>query len=475
MSGTNREFYENILVEGTKKFSHPSRLDRKVYGRIYGKKDILGFSRYIDEEFEVPAHIRLIGFYLSKVVSGKIKRLIINMPPRHGKSQLVSRIFPLFLLGRNPKLNLILASYAVSLAERFTRWQREKILQKEFSDIFPRVHLSDIQKTKREWETTAGGRFIGTGVGGPITGTGADIAIVDDPYKNFEEANSETVQEAVWDWFLSTFMTRLHTDASAIVIHTRWHSNDLTGKLLERDGDVKDGGKWYVLKLPAIGRRGALWSDKFNLEYLNSIRASIGERLFMALYQQEPVDIVERLFGEVKFCEEPKNFRKFAYLDPAFGGGDYSALSVGGLDRDSGKVVINGGWIWKGQIDITYNKVEQFYKNENISVLYVESNQAQRVIISELKKRGLNVQERNNVNNKHLRIVNFVKTNWNDIYFTKAVDPEYLKQVLNYSEHSKHDDAPDSLAGLIAALGFGRPSIENRYDGFLNNLLNRLR
>jgi predicted phage terminase large subunit-like protein len=253
---------------------------------------------------------------------------------------------------------------------------------------------------------------------------------------------------------------------------TRWVTNDLAGRIIAEQGLRENGGVWDVLKFPALNAAGeALWPQRYNKDMLYEIRASIGEKLFSALYQQEPVDMIERLFSDPRFEEPPKGLKLIAYLDPAFGGNDYSAFTAGGIN-DSIIYVICGE-IWRGQIDETYMKVEALCRKLGVGTLFVESNQAQKAVVSEFRRRGIAVRDMNHVSNKHLRIVNAVRINWENIRFSKGVSRDYMQQLLGYSELAKHDDAADSLAGFIESLGVGGAKIDNRYDGFLNNLLFR--
>lgn len=466
-----------VLEEGAKTFSTAKPADKKLYGKLHGSKDLLAFARYINDDFESPWHIKLIAEKLTAVAEGKCKRLIINMPPRHGKSELCSKIFPIWYLGKKPKSEIIMTSYSASKAEDFTRWQRNTCESPFYRDIFPDFSICQDSRAKDQWLTTAGGGVIGAGVDGPITGRGMDFGAIDDPHKNYEEALSEVYQEKVWDWYCSTFLTRLHPGGSQILIQTRWATNDLTGRLIARDGLTPNGGKWDLLKLPAINAKGeALWPERYSVEDLQDIRESIGEKIFQALYQQEPIDLTERLFLDPKFSESPKNLTTIAYLDPAFGGSDYNAFVTGGVDKaavpaedGSRPIYIKAGSIWKGQIDDTYRRVEKLCRNYNVGTLYVESNQAQRVVAAEFRRRGLLVREVNNIANKHLRIVNAVKVNWANLRFSAACENDFMKQLLNYSEMSSHDDAPDALAGLIDQCGTRSGNISKRYDIF--NLL----
>ncbi len=471
MSRIHNEILENVLVEGTRKFSKAKKSDRNVYGKIHGKDDLLAYARYIQPRYETPRHIKIIADKLTHVASGKIKRLIINMPPQHGKTEICSKLFPTWFLGRDPQRQLIVTSYSTDRAEYLTRWQRNTCGTPQYRDIFPGVTISrtELQK-KDQWETAAGGLVIGAGVQGAITGFGAQLGLIDDPIKDYQTAISEIVSEALWDWYRSTFYTRLAEDAPIVIVMTRWMSNDLTGRLIDDQGLIEDGGVWDRLLLPALDPEGnALWPERYSAEYLTETRKNIGEKMFSSLYQQEPIDVIERLFADPKFQEPPHDLKRIAYLDPAFGGSDYSAFTAGGMNRPAeGEEIIHvtAGELWKGQIDYTYNRVETLCKRLGIGVLNIEANQAQRALALEFRRRGIIVREVNNTANKHLRIVSAVKVNWHRIRFSRSVSTEYLKQVLNYTELARHDDAPDSLAGLVDRLVQGGTPIENRYNFF---------
>ena len=445
------EHLQEFQDEGTKQFSKVKKSDRKLYGKVYGSKDLLAFAKYIDPDFVDPTHIQLIADALTKVHEGKIKRLIINMPPRHGKSQLCTKIFPTWYLGNRPKSNIIVSSYAAPLAEDFTRWQRDTCESPYYRDIFPELFIKQDSRAKDQWETVQGGTVIGAGVAGPITGRGADLAIIDDPTKNYEEAKSELIQDKILEWYQSTLRTRLSPGAAIIVIMTRWVTFDLAGRLIAKDGSIETGGIWHLLKLPAIDIKGnALWPEMFPIKELLLSKKESGEKIFSAMYQQEPIDIQERLFTDPIFAEPPQNLKIIAYLDPAFGGADYSSITIGGLHEENGILIhILAGEIWNEGLDKTYDRVESLCKKYDVSKLYLEANQSQRALGYELEKRGISVGLINNYTNKYLRIVNAVKINWDKIRFSSNVSNDYLKQIVTYHEDSRHDDAPDSLAGFI--------------------------
>lgn len=222
------------------------------------------------------------------------KILIIDEPPRHGKSQQVSIDFPAWFLGRNPAKEVITSSYSADLAQDFGGKTREKVDSEIYQLIFPDVKLKEDEKARGKWRTNHSGSYTAVGVGGAITGRGADVAVVDDPIKNREEAESELMRKKLWDWFTSTLFTRLSPHGVAIVMHTRWHMNDLVGMILanpELAGMVKH------IHLPAISEEGdpyriantALWPERYSREALLNIKKTIGPYDFAALYQGNPV------------------------------------------------------------------------------------------------------------------------------------------------------------------------------------------
>lgn len=468
-----REILDVILEESLKKFSKIKPEDHKLYGKNFGKDNLLAYARYIDRSYVSPSHINKITEKLEKVESGEIKRLIINMPPRFGKSYTTTQLFSSWLMGRNPRRELIVSSYNDDKAKEYTGWVRDTIESDLYHAIFPDTIIKPDKRAAGEWQTTAGGKCIAAGTRGGITGYGAHFAIIDDPVKDYAEAVSEIIQNKVWDWYRAVLRTRLYPGASIIIPMTRWVTNDLAGRLITQEGLLSEGGKWDILILPMIDSLGnPLWPEAYSLEEIQDIRESVGEKIFQALYQQTPVDLIDRIFSDPIFREAPENMPKIGYLDPAFGGNDYCALTTGGLSDPENikesKAHVTGGWVWKSQIDKSYDMIERIYKQEKLRTLWIESNQAQRILKYELEKRGMNIGLINSVNDKHFRIINYAKQNWASIYFSKNVTPEYMKMLLGYTELSKDKDAADSLAGFIMQLGLGQTPLANRYSGLAN-------
>ena len=196
------------------------------------RKSLLDFCLYTNITYEIAPHHKLIAEKLEAVERGEIKRLMITMPPRHGKSELASRRFPSWYIGRNPDKQIIAASYNSDLANDFGREVRNIVGSPEFSNLF-NTALSVDSKAANRWHTDKGGMYVAAGVGTAITGRGADILLIDDPFKDRQEADSEITRQRVWDWYTSTAYTRLMPGGAVIVINTRWHDDDLSGRLLE--------------------------------------------------------------------------------------------------------------------------------------------------------------------------------------------------------------------------------------------------
>lgn len=243
-------------------------------------------------------HLIILNTALMETAKRPI-RLLITMPPRHGKSFLTSQYFPAWFLGIRPERRIILASYEADFASSWGRRSRDVL--ERFGELF-RVRLNASSSAANRWDIAdQQGGMVTAGVGGPITGRGADLLIIDDPVKNAEEALSATYREKTWDWYTSTAYTRLEPGASIVLIQTRWHEDDLAGRIL-RDAE-QNGEQWKVLNFPAIATgtdwRAAgdpLWPARYTAEKLEQIRNVIGPRWFACLYQQTPVPMSGGMF-----------------------------------------------------------------------------------------------------------------------------------------------------------------------------------
>ena len=239
-------------------------------------------------------HLLFLNRKLVDVAAGRIKRLIVSMPPRHGKSELVSRYFPAWYLGSFPNKRIILASYEADFAASWGRKARD--LLEEHGPFLFGVTVSKASSAASRWDIEGReGGMATAGVRGPITGKGANIAIIDDPVKNDQEALSQTYRDATWDWYRATFSTRIQEDGAIILVMTRWHEDDLAGRLLK--AQEEGGDKWEVVNLPALaedddmlGRQPGepLCPQLFTKETLEKTKVRLGSFWWNALYQQRP-------------------------------------------------------------------------------------------------------------------------------------------------------------------------------------------
>jgi len=309
------------------------------------QRGLLPFTCYTKRDYEVNWHHEVVAAKLDEVVAGTCRRLMILEPPQNGKSEQVSRRFPSFALGRKPNLRIIACSYGDTLAQDMSRDVQKIIDSAEYRAVFPKTRLAESRDTEKRTQgqfDVVGhrGYYIAAGVMGAITGKTADIGIVDDPIKNREEAESETYRDRVWDWYTSAFMTRQFGSTGAIIIClTRWHEDDLAGRLLALAASNPDADQWDVVSLPAIAEVAdeyravgeALWPAKYPLSELRRRRAGMGEYDWAALYQQHPAPSGGGLFKEEWFADRfvdaaPVVARRARGWDTAAtdGGGDYT-------------------------------------------------------------------------------------------------------------------------------------------------------
>lgn len=292
------------------------------------------FLGYSNPKYQLEWFHRVIAEHCQMLLDGKIKNLMVFVPPQHGKSEIISRKFPAWALGRDPDLKITSCSYASDLSEKFSRSVQRIIESPKYQDIFPDTYLASSRKAKDDPTTYIknldffelvghSGFYKAVGVGGPLTGTPVDIAIIDDPVKDATEAYSPVYRERVWNWYNTVLTTRLHNNSKQLFIMTRWHEDDLAGRILKTEPD-----EWPVLSIPAICEKendgglshrhvgDALWPDRHSLAKLEK-QKNRSPREFSALYQQRPVieggNIVKRdWFGKIS----PADFKALRFNEP---------------------------------------------------------------------------------------------------------------------------------------------------------------
>lgn len=268
------------------------KVARELLDRRKARENYLDFVTYNRPEYVPWTHHKILCDALMKVYTGKIRRLIVNMPPGHAKSEYVSRYFPPWYLGHRPNEYMILASYGQDLANDFGRDVRNIINDDSFPFMFPDLQIRQDSRSAKRWHTTRRGGYYAVGVGSALTGRRGNGAIIDDPFKDHKDAMSKLKRKTVRDWFQYVLLTRLYQDAWVILTQTRWHEDDLTGWLMKEYPD-----DWTVINLPAIATKAditgrkigeALWEPKFGIKFLTQLKKDIGPRAFEALYQQNP-------------------------------------------------------------------------------------------------------------------------------------------------------------------------------------------
>lgn len=336
------------------------------------RNSFLEFSRYLNPDGEPARHHKLIIEKLQEVADGKNKRLALFMPPGHAKTRYASVLFPIWYLGNNKSKFVIAASHTSEMAEDFGRKCRTLLYTPEYRHVF-QFGLDDKNKAAGHWILQNGGEYFAIGVGGAVTGRRSDVAIIDDPIRGQEDADSEIVRKRTWDWYLSDFRTRMKPNAALILIQTRWNEDDLAGRIfgptyMGESGQIQavDGEWWEVLCLPALAERSddplgravgePLWPDYYTLELLEQERRSLtaqGPRKWAALYQQRPAPEEGNFFKRewIKYyTKKPANLRIYGASDYAVTskGGDYTVHLVVGLDEHDDLYILD---LWRGQTE----------------------------------------------------------------------------------------------------------------------------
>ena len=306
----------------------------------------MDFVVTIWEEFISGDHHKKMAKAFDDIASGKLKRLIINMPPRHTKSEFASHLFPAYLLGKNPKLKIIEATHTADLAINFGRKVRDLIDSEEYHELFPESELKADSRSAGKWLTNKGGEYYAAGIGGALAGRGADLFIIDDPHSE-QDAMSDKAMEEAYEWFMAGPRQRLQPGGAIVIVMTRWSKKDLTGRLIKKMAQDQGADQWQVIEFPAILPSGnSLWKEFWKLEELESIKASVSPSKWAAQYMQRPtgegISIIPKEWFMVWENEKPP---KCEYLiqsyDTAFlksERADFTAITTWGVWYPEGKI-----------------------------------------------------------------------------------------------------------------------------------------
>jgi predicted phage terminase large subunit-like protein len=434
---------------------------------------LISYAAYQWPGYRDARHHRLIARKLEQVERGEIDRLMIFMPPRHGKSMLASEFFPAWYLGRNPDHYVVAATYGQELADDFGRNVKNQLSDPLYQGIFPGVTLADDSKSSKrfhvngsdggiEHQVSQRGAYYAVGVGGPLTGRGAHLMLIDDPIKNREDADSEITRKKLKDWYTSTAYTRLMPGGRIVVIQTRWHEDDLAGWLLKEH--AAEG--WDVLNLPALDGDTPLWPEQYNLQALSRIKAVLPQRDWSALYQQAPTPDEGTYFQRDWFKTwhtKPKHLSIYGTSDYAVtdGGGDFTVHRVWGVDSQGDLYRLDG---WRGQTtaDVWIDKKLDLMARYKPFAWFGESGVIQKAIEPMLKSR---MRERNvycrmewlpSISDKPTRARGFqARAASGRVYFEAGAEiDEFLRFPVG-----KNDDDVDTASLMGRALDEAHPAI----------------
>ena len=479
------------MSEETKKQKEHLERQMKAAKRLIAVKkansSILDFARLTMPSQEDPdnsdlsrysaaKHHEVICAALEEVEAGRIQRLIITMPPRHGKSELASRRFPAWFLGKDPYRHMIFATYNDEFAQDFGRNVRDTMKSDIYKQVFPRCKLKAGSQASDRIQTEEGGIAVFVGRGGSLTGRGADLLVIDDPIKDREEADSKTLRDKLWGWFTDVAMTRLMTaGARVVIIMTRWHEDDLVGRLIDPKNSYyvpEEAANWKILSLPAIaveddpmGRKPGepLWPERFDIDFLNQAKR-INPKGFSALYQGSPSpddgDYFKREW--LKFyvpSELPKNLRIYVASDHAVSTDqerDATCILPVGVDEDDNIWVLPDVWWRRADTETVVEGMIDIMRRRSPLMWWAESGHITKSIGPFLRKRMSErqvycaIDEVVPTKDKQTRAQSIrARMSMGKVYFPRFASwwSDAQDELMKFPS-SSHDDFVDSLAHI---------------------------
>ena len=446
-----------------KEFIEAGILAKQKRGIEKAQTDFMSFVKRVWPEFIEGSHHKKIAEKFNLLADGKIKRLIINMPPRHTKSEFASFLLPAWMIGRRPKLKIIQSTHTTELAVRFGRKAKTLMDMPEYKEIFP-TRLREDSQAAGKWETEQGGEYYAAGVGSAITGRGADLLIIDDPHSEQDAMNIEALERA-YEWYTSGPRQRLQPGGAIVLVMTRWNTKDLTGSLLRATGDMK-ADKWEVIEFPAILPSGKpVWPEFWKLEELEGVKSSISLQKWNAQWMQNPTSeegaIIKREWWQ-KWDKEyiPPLQHVIQSYDTAFlkkESADYSAITTWGVfqrNEDSGPQLI--------LLDAVKDRFEfpelrriayQQYQYWQPETVLVEAKASGLPLTYELRKMGIPVinYTPSRGNDKHSR-VNSVAPLFESGQIWAPTDKDFAQEVIEECAafpYGDHDDLVDSMTQAV--------------------------
>ena len=426
------------------------------------EKRFIPFVKHVWPEFIEGDHHRKIAKKFEDIANGKIKRLIVNMPPRHTKSEFASYLFPAWMVGKNPKLKVIQTTHTGELAVRFGRKMKNLVDTNEFAQIFDECKIAADSKAAGRWETNKGGEYYAAGIGGAITGRGADLLIIDDPHSE-QDALSDTALDSAYEWYTSGPRQRLQPGGSIVIVMTRWSTKDLTGQLLKAQTEPK-ADQWEVIEFPAIlPSDKPVWPNYWKLEELESVKASLSEAKWQAQWQQNPTSeegsIIKREWWK-KWEEDdiPDLVHVIQSYDTAFSKketADFSAITTWGVFYPPNKgphlILVD---VEKGRWDFPELKkiaLEQYKYWEPESVI-VEQKASGTPLTHELRQIGVPVLNftPSKGNDKHVRVNSGAPIfEAGKVYIPDRRWAEEMIEECAAFPYGDHDDLVDSMTQAV--------------------------
>ena len=443
---------------------------RKAVTKQKAANDFMAYVNYVWPSFIHGRHHEKMARAFERVARGEVKRLIINMPPRHTKSEFASYLLPSWFLGMYPGKKIIQTSHTAELAVGFGRKVRNLVDSDAYKDIFPDVALQSDSKAAGRWATNYGGDYFAIGVGGAVTGKGADLLIIDDPHSEQEAALSETnpeIYDKTYEWYTSGPRQRLQPGGAIVVVMTRWSKKDLTGQVLKAAAQ-RSGEEWEVIDFPAILPSGKpLWPQFWSLKELSALKEELPNGKWMAQYMQQPTSDVSAIIkrewwrtwpdDDAPFCEFVIQSWDTAFLKTERS--DYSACTTWGVFYKPDSLGINRANIillnaFKSRMEFPELKQRamQEYKEWNPDTLVVEAKAAGSPLIFELRAMGIPVQEFTPTKgNDKIARLNSVA----DIFASGMVwvpntswAEELVEEVASFPS-GEHDDMVDSMSQAL--------------------------
>jgi len=370
------------------------------------RDEFLTFIKHVYPGYKVgPHHYRLAKIF-EEVAEGKKKRVIVNIAPRHGKSEMISYLAPAWFLGKYPHKKVIMASHTADLAVTFGRRVRNLVGSDLYHDIFPQVELQADSKSASRWGTNFNGEYFAIGVGGALAGRGADLFIIDDPHSEQDaKQNRADVFNPAWEWFQSGPVQRLMPGGAIIVVMTRWSKMDLTGQIIDHMTRNDDSDEWEVVEFPAILNEKPLWPEFWPIEELLAKKASMDVRYWQAQYMQEPTSeegaLIKREWWQIWEEDNPPPCEFIIMsLDAAQEANtraDYNALTVWGVffneeTKNHNIILLNA---IKERLE--YPELKQLvleqYKEWNPDSFIVEKKSNGSALYQEMRRTGVPISE----------------------------------------------------------------------------------